>query len=243
MAPSTLFRCADDEVPRALGVEQDYEQWRTAAQGRIAKKRAELHAVMLRKAAAEEVDLSALMSTGTRWLAAIQSNRVCYLSVLACLCLVADISLGAGAAVQAAEKESAERLARCCELLVDAGAAQTLADAQALLPQKKTRDIPKPARLRRLLAALRLCCWDVTAISQSWFRWSPERVVQRSEFLTAAGIPCVAAFPAFPSGCVHCLAGQQCCRAHEVASVSCAPSPLSLRSPPLHLWLVPTHCT
>ena len=237
MAPHTLFRCADDEVSRALGVEQDYEQWRTAAQGRIAKKRAELHAVMLRKAAAEEVDLSALMSTGTRWLAAIQSNRVCYLSVLACLCLVADISLGAGAAVQAAEKESAERLARCCELLVDAGAAQTLADAQALLPQKKTRDIPKPARLRRLLAALRLCCWDVTAISQSWFRWSPERVVQRSEFLTATDIPCVASFSAFPSASLNSLAEQQRCRAHEMASASRAASPTlhGLHPPPV--WL------
>ena len=67
MPPPTLFRCADDEVPRALGVEQDYEQLRTAAQDRIAEKQAVLHDVMLRKASVEEVDLSALKSTGARW--------------------------------------------------------------------------------------------------------------------------------------------------------------------------------
>ena len=76
MPPPTLFRCADDEVPRALGVEQDYEQLRTAAQDRIAEKQAELHAVMLRKAAAEEVDLSALKSMGARWPAANQDRRL-----------------------------------------------------------------------------------------------------------------------------------------------------------------------
>ena len=70
MSPHTLFMCADGEVPRALGGEQDYAQLRTAAQDRMAEKRADLqadlHAVMLRKAASEEVDLSALVAMGAR---------------------------------------------------------------------------------------------------------------------------------------------------------------------------------
>ena len=66
MPPHTLFRCADDEVPRALGVEQDYAQLYTAAQDKIAEKQAELRAIMLRKAATEEVDLSALVAMGAR---------------------------------------------------------------------------------------------------------------------------------------------------------------------------------
>ena len=137
-------------MPRALGVEQDYEQWRTAAQDRIAEKQAELHAVMLRKAATE-----------------------------------------------------------------------------AVLPLSKTADIPKPERVGRLLAALRLCRWDVTAFRRQWFEVSPVRVVQRSEFLTAADIPCVAAFPAFPIS----TSPQQRCRAHEVAGASRAASPLSAPTP------------
>ena len=186
-------------MPRALGVEQDYEQSRTAAQDRIAEKQAELHAVMLRKAATEEVDLSALKSMGARWMAANQSNRVCCIHVLACLCPFRDFGVAAGAAVQSEEKVTAKQRARCCELLVDAGAAQTLADAQARLPLMKSTNPPKPERLRRLLAALRLCRWDVTAFSREWFNFSPVRVVQRSEFLTAAGIPCVAACSASSS--------------------------------------------
>ena len=75
MAPNTFFMCADDEVPRALGVEQDYRQWRTAAHDRIAHKEAELHAVMLRKATTEEVDLGALKSMGVCWPAANQHRR------------------------------------------------------------------------------------------------------------------------------------------------------------------------
>ena len=177
-------------MPRALGVEQDYEQLRTVAQDRIAAKQEELHAVMLRKAAAEEVDLDALKSEsmGARWPAA-NPNRT-FPCVLSCSY---NIVRGAGVAVQAAEMESAERRARCCELLVDAGAAQTLADAQDLLPLWRTRGTPKPERVRRLLAALRLCRWDVTGINRQWFQVSPVRVVQRSEFLKAAGIRCVAA--------------------------------------------------
>ena len=146
--------------------------------------------------------------------------------MLACLCPVGDIGLAAGATVQAAEKATAKRRARCCELLVAAGAAQTLADAQAILRLSKTAHIPKPERLGRLLAALRVCRWDVTAMSRTWWTVSPERVVQRSDFLTAAGIPCVAAFPASPSACLHRLAGQQHCRAHEVAGANRAASPL-----------------
>ena len=99
--------------------------------------------------------------------------------------------------MQADEKKSAERLARCCELLIDAGAAQTLADAQALLPLWKRRAAPKPERVRRLLTALRLCRWDVRFMRPSWFGPAPQRVVQRSEFLKAADISCGAAFSAF----------------------------------------------
>ena len=235
--PHPLFRCADDEVPRALGVEQDYEQSRTAAQDRIAEKQAELHAVMLRKAATEEVDLSALKSMGARWMAANQSNRVCCIHVLACLCPFRDFGVAAGAAVQSEEKVTAKQRARCCELLVDAGAAQTLADAQALLPLMKSTNPPKPERVRRLLAALRLCRWDVTAFRRSWFGASPVRVVQRSEFLTATDIPCVASFSAFPSASLNSLAEQQRCRAHEMASASRAASPTlhGLHPPPV--WL------
>ena len=54
-------------------MEQDYEQLRTAAQDKIAQKQAELQAVMLRKAAAEEVDLSALVAMSARWMAANQN--------------------------------------------------------------------------------------------------------------------------------------------------------------------------
>ena len=82
MPVRTVFMCADDEVPRALGVEQDYEQLRTAAQHRIAEKQEELQTVMLRKAAAEEVDLSALKSTGARWPVA-NPNRI-FPCALAC---------------------------------------------------------------------------------------------------------------------------------------------------------------
>ena len=108
--------------------------------------------------------------------------------------------------MQADQKESAERLARCCELLVDAGAAQTLADAQDLFPSWKGWSAPKPERVRRLLAALRLCRWDLTAFRASWFGPAPERVVQRTEFLKAADIPCVAACLAFPAASLNCSA-------------------------------------